>query len=107
MNLLCPNCQQMLTVPDEFAGQLMKCSLCNGTFTVPGLPGAAPPASHTDEDVFSLRPETPPAPPPPAPPPSVTPSFSLEPPPPPPSTATTTTPPSSPPSLAPSLAPED
>jgi hypothetical protein len=103
MNLLCPNCQQMLTVPDEFAGQLMKCSLCNGTFTVPGLPGAAPPGQHADMDVFSIRADTPPAPPPP---PSVTPSFSLEPPPTPPSTATTPTPPSPPPSLAPSLPPE-
>lgn len=43
MNLLCPNCQKMLTVPEQFAGQLMKCPLCAGTFNVPGLPAAAPP----------------------------------------------------------------
>ena len=42
MNLLCPNCQKMLTVPEQYAGQLMKCPLCAGTFTVPGLPPDAP-----------------------------------------------------------------
>ncbi|MFO0876329.1 MAG: hypothetical protein U0840_03065 [Gemmataceae bacterium] len=41
MNLLCPNCQKMLTVPEQFAGQLMKCPLCSGTFTVPALPAGA------------------------------------------------------------------
>jgi hypothetical protein len=60
MNLLCPNCQKMLTVPEEFAGQLMKCPLCAGTFTVPALPGA-PAASPAD--VYAVRQE--PAPPPP------------------------------------------
>jgi hypothetical protein len=38
MNLLCPNCGKMLTVPEQYAGQLMKCPLCSGTFTVPALP---------------------------------------------------------------------
>ncbi len=38
MNLLCPNCQKLLTVPDQNAGQTMKCPLCNGPFTVPALP---------------------------------------------------------------------
>ncbi|MFO0843062.1 MAG: hypothetical protein U0797_11815 [Gemmataceae bacterium] len=48
MNLLCPNCQKMLTVPEQFAGQLMKCPLCSGTFTVPALPaGASDPAVPT------------------------------------------------------------
>jgi hypothetical protein len=43
MNLLCPHCQQMLTVPEQNAGQAMKCPLCNQTFTVPALPsGPAP-----------------------------------------------------------------
>jgi hypothetical protein len=96
MNLLCPNCQKMLTVPEEFAGQLMKCPLCNGTFNVPGLPGAAaPPASSSPEpEVYSVRhdPVPPPAPP----------LSHFEPPPPPPSTATT---PELPP--PPSLAPRD
>jgi hypothetical protein len=68
MNLLCPNCQKMLTVPEEFAGQLMKCPLCGGNFTVPGLPGFAPPSppsSEQEPDIYSIRHE----PPPPAPPP--------------------------------------
>lgn len=43
MNLQCPNCQKALTVGDQFAGKLMKCPLCNGTFTVPSLPPAAGP----------------------------------------------------------------
>ena len=42
MNLLCPNCQKMLTVPEQFAGMLMKCPLCEKTFNVPGLPAPAP-----------------------------------------------------------------
>jgi len=65
MNLLCPNCQKMLQVPEQYAGQLMKCPLCAGTFTVPALP-------------------TPPAPPPPPPAPT---------PPPPPAPAQTAPPP--------------
>jgi hypothetical protein len=89
MNLLCPNCQKMLTVPEQSAGQPMKCPLCNGTFTVPALPAgpgpapgaepaAAPAASpanpqgvHPGEDVYGVRsePEARPAAPaaPPAP----------------------------------------
>jgi hypothetical protein len=43
MELLCPNCQQKLTVPEQYAGQLMRCPLCQGTFTVPALPSSAPP----------------------------------------------------------------
>lgn len=38
MNLLCPNCQKMLQVPEQYAGQQMKCPLCAGAFTVPALP---------------------------------------------------------------------
>jgi hypothetical protein len=94
MNLLCPNCQKMLTVPEEFAGQMMKCPLCNGTFTVPGLPGSAapplpPPAPESEH--FSLLNDPSP--------PSTPPLSHREPPP---STATTTTPPSTS-----SLSPED
>lgn len=37
MELLCPNCQQRVTVPDQFAGQVMKCPHCNNTFTTPSL----------------------------------------------------------------------
>jgi hypothetical protein len=57
MNLLCPNCQKMLTVPEEFAGQLMKCPLCAGTFTVPGLPGTAAPSPppQPEAETYSVR----------------------------------------------------
>ncbi|HTU16605.1 MAG TPA: hypothetical protein VMG10_00970 [Gemmataceae bacterium] len=98
MNLLCPNCQKMLTVAEEFAGQLMKCPLCSGTFTVPGLPGAAPPPAappQPEQNIYTIRQEPVPPPSPPAPPLS-----HLEPPP---STGTTTKP--TPPK--PSLPPED
>jgi len=95
----------MLTVPEEFAGQLMKCPLCTGTFTVPGLPGAAAPPPPTlppsmpEPDIYSVRHD--PIPPPPPPPPV----SNLEPLPPL-SNATTTKPASSPaPSLS-SLSPE-
>jgi hypothetical protein len=93
MNLLCPNCQKMLTVPEEFAGQLMKCPMCNGTFTVPGLPGAAPPPpSAAGPDVYSMRPEPPP--------PVLPPPPSLPEPPPPSSLTTAPKPPAPAPSLS-------
>src|SRR6266851_53156 len=38
MNLLCPNCQMMLAVPEQNAGQLMKCHFCSKYFSVPALP---------------------------------------------------------------------
>lgn len=44
----------MLQVPDQYAGQQMRCPMCNSIFTVPGLPAPPGPAA---------------APPPPAPPP--------------------------------------
>lgn len=59
MNLQCPNCQQMLTVPEQYAGQPMRCPLCSGTFTVPALPQAAgAPADTTApgaSDVYGVR----------------------------------------------------
>jgi hypothetical protein len=67
MNLLCPNCQKPLQVEDHHAGQPMRCPLCNGIFTVPGLPtpaaaatpvAAVSPASEPPADVYSFRPET-------------------------------------------------
>lgn len=64
MELLCPSCQQRLSIPDQYAGQLMKCPLCNNTFTAPSLQTipAAPAAA-------SPPPAPPPPPPAPAPPP--------------------------------------
>jgi hypothetical protein len=70
MNLLCPNCQKMLTVPEQFAGQLMKCPLCAGTFTVPALPAAtatAAVAAPAAPPAASPAPSPPPASAPPAP----------------------------------------
>ena len=67
MNLQCPNCQKTLTVGDQYAGQLMKCPLCNGTFTVPSLPPAAGPG-----------PVPPPAGVPPAPPTPAGTTYSFE-----------------------------
>lgn len=58
MNIQCPSCQRLLQVPDQAAGQLMKCPLCNGTFTLPGLPpepGGAPaaPSAAPPADPFA------------------------------------------------------
>ena len=81
MNLQCPNCQKMLTVPEQYAGQLMKCPLCSNTFAAPALAPAGranpvppavpatplatkepPPVSPPAEDIFGLAPQS--APPP-------------------------------------------
>jgi hypothetical protein len=60
MDFRCPTCNKDLTVPDEYAGQLMKCPLCSNVFQAPALP--PPPAT------YGLAPApTPPAPPPPPP----------------------------------------
>jgi hypothetical protein len=87
MNLLCPNCGKMLTVPEQYAGQLMKCPLCSGTFTVPALP---PGGTLEPAPAFAAQPQTPAAPDPyqlqpqsPAPG-TAEPAFSTAPPPPPP-----------------------
>jgi hypothetical protein len=78
MQLQCPHCHKMLSVPEEFAGQMMKCPLCDGTFPTPSLPGAplggfgapqkpaqAPPTSPMLPETYAL--ESPPVPPPPKP----------------------------------------
>jgi len=57
MDFLCPSCQKMLTVPDQYAGTLMKCPLCQNTFQAPALPAKPPPLS-------AVGPATPPTPPP-------------------------------------------
>jgi hypothetical protein len=78
MNLLCPNCQKPLTVPEQYAGQPMRCPLCSGTFTVPALPTPAaavvPPPPPPPSAVATVAPadtygfKDPVAPPPPMPP---------------------------------------
>jgi hypothetical protein len=62
MNLICPHCQKMASVPDTSAGQMMNCPFCNQSFAVPvlpsmGSPTAPPPVSNA-----------PPVPPPTSPP---------------------------------------
>ena len=72
MNLLCPSCQKMLQVPDQYAGQQMRCPLCNNIFTVPALPeppampAAAPPPPPPPAPMPGPAPAMPPAPPAPA-----------------------------------------
>src|SRR5262249_35380006 len=64
------NCGKMLTVPEQYAGQLMKCPLCSGTFTVPALPpgggldAPAPPqpAFSSPPDPYHLQQAAPPEP---------------------------------------------
>jgi hypothetical protein len=78
MDFLCPNCQKMLTVPDQYSGTLMKCPLCQSTFQAPALPAqpaplaaapAAVPAASGGAEVYGLKDPPPPAPPaPPVPP---------------------------------------
>jgi hypothetical protein len=72
MNLLCPNCQKMLNVPEQYAGQLMKCPLCSGTFTVPALPDTG--VSTAEPVAPAARPAAPAPPPMPAPAPAPTPA---------------------------------
>jgi hypothetical protein len=49
----------MLTVPEQYAGQLMKCPLCAGTFTVPALPSAPAAPPPPVPDVHTHQPEPP------------------------------------------------
>jgi hypothetical protein len=62
MNLLCPQCQKMLAIADQYAGQLMKCPLCGNTFTAPLLPDqvgiGAPAKSATAAASASTSPGT-------------------------------------------------
>jgi hypothetical protein len=44
MNVICPNCQKNLTIPDQNAGQVMKCTLCGRDFRAPALPANPAPA---------------------------------------------------------------
>src|SRR5258707_6610778 len=60
MKLICPSCQKELTVPDQYAGQVMKCPLCAGNFTAPTLPqapDASPPVSAAPAHTYGLAPE--------------------------------------------------
>jgi hypothetical protein len=68
MDFRCPSCQKDLTVPDEYAGQLMKCPLCQNTFQAPALPPPVAPAPAAPE-IYGVTTEAAPPPPPVAPPP--------------------------------------
>src|SRR5947209_8198463 len=68
MDFRCPSCQKDLTVPDEYAGQLMKCPLCQNTFQAPALPPPIAPAPPPEPATYGLSTEPTPPPPPPAPP---------------------------------------
>src|SRR5438552_12754061 len=41
MNLVCPHCQKMVTVPEQQAGHMTSCPSCEQKFLVPSLPHAA------------------------------------------------------------------
>lgn len=55
MEILCPLCQNKLTIQDQYAGMVLKCPSCNGSFQAPSLPPGG------------LAPSPPPEPPPPLP----------------------------------------
>jgi hypothetical protein len=70
MDFRCPSCQKDLTVPDEYAGQLMKCPLCQNTFQAPALPPPVAPMPPVAPETYGVVPEpAPSAPPPPQEPP--------------------------------------
>jgi hypothetical protein len=60
MEILCPNCQKKLTIPEQYAGQMMRCPMCSGTFTAPALP---PTPSLPSAEAYAVQPPPPPPPP--------------------------------------------
>src|SRR5216684_1627293 len=67
MNLICPHCQKMLSVPDQNAGQTATCPFCGQSFQVPALPQTTAPVFADLPADIPLVPE-PPAPQPSPPP---------------------------------------
>src|SRR5205085_2045182 len=59
MNLICPHCQKMLSVPDQNAGQTTNCPFCGQTFQVPALPQTSGPAMLDLPTDIPLTPEPP------------------------------------------------
>src|SRR5262245_10899699 len=61
MNVLCPFCQKMQSVPDSQAGQTTACANCHQTFSVPSLPqplrepGLAAPNAASSAPVSSVK----------------------------------------------------
>jgi hypothetical protein len=65
MRLLCPNCQQAITIPETEAGKTAACPLCSQSFTAPQL--YAPPPFESlpaQSSTAALPVAAPPAPPP-------------------------------------------
>jgi len=48
ITVVCPNCQDTLNVPEQYAGQRGTCKKCNGPLTVPALNSPAPAAGGLD-----------------------------------------------------------
>ncbi|MBS0209690.1 MAG: hypothetical protein JSS27_12140 [Planctomycetes bacterium] len=44
IEFVCPQCQKLLRVPDQSAGQQAKCPSCGGVTTIPSASPAAPPS---------------------------------------------------------------
>jgi hypothetical protein len=65
MELSCPTCQKKLNIPDQFAGQLMRCPLCNATFQAPALAPGQSPTPATAAEPAMMEPMVIPEPPPP------------------------------------------
>src|SRR5207302_6981351 len=59
MRVLCPNCQQMVAVPDAAAGQPTPCPLCGKAFTPPALTGAALDQPPPPAEVRTPKPDAP------------------------------------------------
>jgi hypothetical protein len=88
MEILCLNCQRKLTIPEQYAGQQMKCPMCQSVFTAPALPTEpapgimpAPPLTLPSLELSPAPTTTPASTPAPAPPaPGITPPGAAPPP---------------------------
>jgi hypothetical protein len=93
MDFQCPHCANRLSIPDQYAGTMMKCPICSKTFQAPSLPAQlppnvppAPPPAPGGGEGYKIAPEAPRStPPPPPPPPPAIQTKAPAPPPPPPS----------------------
>jgi hypothetical protein len=65
MQLQCPACQKQLIIDDQYAGQMMKCPMCQATFTAPALPSYSAQASTLPAPSPGAPPMPPTAPAPP------------------------------------------
>ena len=76
ISTLCPGCQSLFRLPDEFAGKQVRCQKCSRLLMVPGVliapPKAAPKPAPRPEPVPAAASAPPPAAPPPPEPVAVT-----------------------------------